>query len=101
MNLLMKFLDIPTDIKNTTMGFKDEGQGLAYTESLEMVEYGYEKLRKYVAETPEGSWTEVVETPFFGKLSKMRLFTHVLMHNSYHVGQVALTIAKGAPASIE
>jgi uncharacterized damage-inducible protein DinB len=89
------FFGIPTDVQNTTMGKADEGQGRNLEESRLLVEGGYRMLRKYVENTPDAAWHELVETPFFGTVSRARLFSHVLFHNSYHVGQIALTLKKG------
>jgi uncharacterized damage-inducible protein DinB len=96
MHLLTTFLGVSTEVKNTTMGFIDEGQGLALEESRKMVENGYEILRTYAIEATEESWAEMIETPFFGSVSRLRLFSHILFHNSYHIGQIALSLAKGA-----
>ncbi|MEO0066154.1 MAG: hypothetical protein RI983_1480, partial [Bacteroidota bacterium] len=40
-------------------------------------------------------WSEIIDTPFFGAVSKAKLFAHILFHNSYHSGQIGLAIKKG------
>jgi uncharacterized damage-inducible protein DinB len=90
------FFGIPTDVQNTTMGKADEGQGRNLEESRLLVEGGYAMLRKYVENTPDLAWQDPIETPFFGTVTRARLFSHVLFHNSYHAGQIALTLKKGA-----
>jgi uncharacterized damage-inducible protein DinB len=53
-------------------------------------------LENLVNTTPEEEWGAMIETPFFGSVSKMRLFSHILFHNAHHAGQISLTISKGA-----
>lgn len=53
-------------------------------------------LNKLVEETPDSDWLDPIDTPFFGTVSKARLFSHVLYHNSHHCGQIAMTLNKGA-----
>jgi uncharacterized damage-inducible protein DinB len=88
------FFGIPTDATNTTMGKQDTGQGKDIYTSRELLKKGYALLAQIITSTPDAAWFELVETPFFGTVSKARLFSHVLYHNSYHAGQVALTIKR-------
>lgn len=96
MHLLGQFFGQPTTVQNTTMGFQDEGQGLDLAASQQLVEQGFNVLQTIVESTPDEGWAELVETPFFGTLSKARLFSHILYHNAYHAGQIALTLKRGA-----
>ena len=52
-------------------------------------------LRGLVETSLEEDWLKPVDTPFFGTVSRARLFAHVLFHNSNHAGQISLTLAKG------
>ena len=88
------FFGIPTNASNTTMGKQDSGQGEDLSTSRELLEKGYALLEQIIASTPDAGWFEPVETPFFGTVSKARLFSHILYHNSYHAGQIALTIKR-------
>lgn len=88
------FFGIPTDGTNTTMGKQDTGQGKDLSTSRELLEKGYALLEQIINSTPADGWLEPVETPFFGTVSKARLFSHILYHNSYHAGQVALTLKR-------
>jgi uncharacterized damage-inducible protein DinB len=45
--------------------------------------------------TPEEDWLGLIDTPFFGKVARARLFAHILFHNSHHAGQISLTLSKG------
>lgn len=92
MALFGYFFGIPTDATNTTMGTQDTGQGKDLSTSRELLQKGYALLEQIISSTPSEGWFEPVETPFFGTVSKARLFSHILYHNSYHAGQVALTI---------
>lgn len=95
MNMFGYFFSMPTDVQNTTMGKPDEGQGKNLEESRHLVEKGYALLQTVIDNTPNGGWFQPVETPFFGTVSKARLFSHVLYHNSYHAGQIGLTLKRG------
>ncbi len=94
-NLFGTFFGLPTDVKNTTMGQTDTGQGSDISASRILVEQGFEMLKKYVEETEDSAWLDPIQTPFFGTVSRVRLFSHILFHNSHHAGQIALTLSKG------
>jgi uncharacterized damage-inducible protein DinB len=89
------FFGKPSDIQNTTMGKQDEGQGQDFEESKKLIEQGFKLLDEIIESTPISEWSEIVQTPFFGAVSKIRLFSHILYHNSYHSGQIALAIKRG------
>jgi len=95
MNLFSLFFGIPSDVQNTTMGQPDRGQHFDLTASRRLVEQGYAMLRRLIEDTPDGAWLEMVETPFFGRVSRARLFSHVLFHTSHHAGQISLTLSRG------
>jgi uncharacterized damage-inducible protein DinB len=63
-------------------------------ESQDLIEQGYETLNKIINTTSEEGWFELVDTPFFGSVTKAKLFSHVLFHNTYHAGQIGLTIKR-------
>ncbi|GAB2517348.1 DinB family protein [Spirosoma aerophilum] len=94
-NLFGYFFGLPMTVQNTTMGQLDQGQGQDTEASRQLLEQGYARFKKYVEETPDAAWSELIDTPFFGPVSRVRLFSHVLFHTSYHAGQVALTLARG------
>ncbi|QJW88749.1 DinB family protein [Spirosoma taeanense] len=94
-NLFGLFFGLPTEVRNTTMGQTDSGQGQDLEMSRRLVEEGYNRLKNYIENTPDSAWLEPIETPFFGTVSRVRLFSHILFHNSHHAGQVALTLSKG------
>lgn len=96
MALFGYFFGIPIDATNTTMGTQDTGQGKDLSTSRELLQKGYALLEQIISSTPSEGWFEPVETPFFGTVSKARLFSHILYHNSYHAGQVALTIKRAS-----
>ncbi|MFM7630052.1 MAG: DinB family protein [Algoriphagus sp.] len=90
------FFGIPTDTTNTTMGQQDTGQGKDLGTSRELLAKGYALLEQIITSTPDAAWYDPVETPFFGTVSKARLFSRILFHNSYHAGQIALTIKRAS-----
>ena len=89
------FFGTPSEIQNTTMGQQDEGQGKDFEESKKLIEKGYKMLEEIIESTSNHGWSDIIETPFFGAVSKAKLFAHILYHNSYHSGQIALAIKKG------
>jgi len=95
-NLFGQFFGIPTDVKNTTMGQIDKGEHYDVGHSRELIERGYQMLRDLVENSTEEDWLKPVDTPFFGTVSRARLFAHVLFHNSYHAGQISMTLAHGS-----
>jgi uncharacterized damage-inducible protein DinB len=95
MNRFGFFFGVPTDVQNTTMGQQDEGQQYDLATSRMLVERGYDLLKQLIEDTPDPAWLEPIETPFFGSVSRARLFAHVLFHNSHHAGQISLTLSRG------
>lgn len=88
------FFGMPSEVVNTTMGQQDEGQGNNCDETKALLDKGFLMLEKLIENTPEGGWNETIDTPFFGTVSKARLFAHILYHNSYHAGQIGLTLKR-------
>jgi uncharacterized damage-inducible protein DinB len=89
------FFGLPSEIQNTTMGQQDVGQGNDFAGSKKLVEEGYKMLEDIIENTSDSGWSEMIETPFFGAVSKAKLFGHILYHNSYHTGQIGLAIKRG------
>ena len=89
------FFDKLSEVQNTTLGKKDEGQGNDIEESRKLIDEGFKMLEEIIETTPASGWSDIIETPFFGAVSKVRLFSHILYHNSYHSGQIALAIKRG------
>jgi uncharacterized damage-inducible protein DinB len=95
MNLFTGFFGVKTGVQNTTMGQTDAGQGKNTEESRQLVKRGYDLLTQIIENTPEEDWLGMIDTPFFGKVTRVRLFAHILFHNSHHAGQISLTLSKG------
>jgi|SRR5579872_1098038 len=95
-NLFAQLLGTPTDVTNTTIGQTDAGQRYGVGQSRELIERGYRALQHLVETSNEADWLAPVETPFFGTVSRIRLFAHTLFHTSHHAGQISLTLAKGS-----
>ena len=95
-SLFGQFFGIPTEVKNTTIGQVDTGRHYDISQSRELIERGYRMLQGLAENSPEDDWLKPVDTPFFGTVSRARLFAHVLFHNSHHAGQISMTLAKGA-----
>ena len=95
MNLFGQLLGTPTDVKNTTIGQVDQGETYEVDYSRELIARGYRMLEALVEGSSDEEWLEPVDTPFFGTVPRIRLFAHVLFHNSHHAGQISMTLAKG------
>jgi uncharacterized damage-inducible protein DinB len=100
-HLFGHFFGIPTDVQNTTMGQIDTGQHHEISHSRELIERGYTMLRNLVENSSEEDWLKPVDTPFFGAISRARLFAHVLFHASNHAGQISLTLSRGRMSSAD
>lgn len=95
MNLFGLFFGLPVDLQNTTMGQQDIGQGQNIVVSQELVATGYAMFQAYLETTADDAWHDPIETPFFGTVSRARLFSHVLFHTAHHAGQISLTLSRG------
>lgn len=94
MNLFGNFLEKPSNVPNTTMGQQDTGQGQDYASSKQYIEQGYAMLEVLIKEKADDWWLVEIDTPFFGKVSRFRLFSHILYHNAHHCGQISLTLSR-------
>jgi len=94
-HLFCSFFDVPTQVQNTTIGKTDDGQGKNINESRQLVGEGFVKLHQLIKTQVDEYWVGNVETPFFGTIPRIRLFAHVLFHNSHHAGQISLSLARG------
>lgn len=105
MNLFGYFFDVPSDIQNTTMGQQDTGHDFDIETSKLYIDKGYKMLESLIDTSKDEDWFLTTETPFFGTVSRMRLFSHILFHNSHHAGQlfhnshhagqISLTLSRG------
>ncbi len=93
-NLFGQLLGTVTEVQNTTIGQIDNGQVYDVAYSGELVERGYQVFRDLVQNSGEEDWLQPVDTPFFGTVSRIRLFAHALFHNSHHAGQISLILSK-------
>lgn len=94
-HLFGTFLGEQTSVQNTTMGQQDEGQGKNFEESKKLLTSGFALLQNIIDKNTDAWWLEEIETPFFGKVNRLRLFSHILYHNAHHAGQISLTLSKG------
>lgn len=95
MNLFGLFFGLPVEAQNTTLGQPDTGQGQNRIVSQALVAAGYAMFEAYVETTVDEAWHDPIETPFFGTVSRARLFSHVLFHTAHHAGQISLTLSRG------
>jgi DinB superfamily len=94
-NLFCQLLGIHNGATNTTIGQIDNGQHYDISHSRELIGRGYQMLQDLVETSSEEDWLKPVDTPFFGTVSRVRLFAHALFHTSNHAGQISLTLSKG------
>jgi hypothetical protein len=79
MNLFGQFFGIPTDVINTTMGQTDNGQVLDVEYSRQLISRGYGVLKGLVENSADEDWLKPVDTPFFGTVTRIRLFVRLFM----------------------
>ncbi|MBX2915765.1 MAG: DinB family protein [Cyclobacteriaceae bacterium] len=94
-HLLAQFFGYPTTIEGTTMGQSDTGARYDLNTSQEIFDQGYKTLENLVNETSEKDWLEEIETTWFGRISRIKLYSITLFHNSHHCGQIASALVKG------
>ena len=94
-NLIAQFLGYETDIIGTTIGQKDTGIQYDFEASQGYFEKGYETLKKLVDNTSDSQWLEEIDTTWFGRISRIKLFSILLFHNSHHCGQISSSILHG------
>ncbi|MCY1541002.1 hypothetical protein D9M68_766740 [compost metagenome] len=93
--MLGQFFGYKTDVAGTTLGQIDSGKAYDLETSRMLFEQGYFTLEKLINETPDEAWLEEIDTTWFGKISRIKLFSITLFHNSHHCGQIASAIVKG------
>lgn len=94
-NLITQFFGYETDVEGTTMGQKDTGIQYDLETSRRYFENGYDTLKTLVMDTTDKEWFEEIDTAWFGKISRIKLFSILLFHNSHHCGQISSAILKG------
>jgi len=95
MNLFGNFFGIPSNIQNNTIGKQDTGQQFDIDISKNYIDLGYKMLEDLIINLEDEDWLLMCDTPFFGEVSRMRLFSHILFHNAHHTGQISLTLSRG------
>ncbi len=94
-NLIGQFFGYETDIVGTTIGQVDKGSQYDLETSRMYFENGYSTIEKLVMDTSDKEWLEEIDTTWFGKISRIRLFSILLFHNSHHCGQISSAVLKG------
>ncbi|WP_219225447.1 DinB family protein [Pedobacter antarcticus] len=94
-NLIGEFFGYETNVEGTTMGQKDTGVQYDLEISRAYFENGYNTLKTLVVNTTDKEWLEEIDTAWFGKISRIKLFSILLFHNSHHCGQISLKVLKG------
>lgn len=95
-NLFPGFFGVVPTVQNTTIGKIDENHQYDVEESRALINNGFKILERLIEDTPDEDWLLMIDTPFFGKVTRIRLFSHILFHNSHHAGQISMTLAKGS-----
>lgn len=94
-HLIGQFFGYETTAQGTTIGQKDTGQQYDLEISRIYFENGYNMLEKLVLNTSAAEWLEEIETSWFGKISRIKLLSVLLFHNSHHCGQISSALLKG------
>jgi hypothetical protein len=95
MNLATEFYGKQTAVVGSTIGKIDSGERYDVAISRQHIESGYNALGQIVRETSGHDWLTEIETSWFGKISKIKLLSTLLFHNSHHCGQISATLKKG------
>jgi hypothetical protein len=93
--LLAQSFGHKTNVQGTTMGKPDPGTTYDLQESKTILDEGYAALEKVVNEASEKEWLEEIDNAWFGRISRIKLYSITIFHNSYHCGQIASALAKG------
>ncbi|WP_166919931.1 DinB family protein [Flavobacterium poyangense] len=93
--ILGQSFGIATTVENTTIGQSDTGKEYDLQTSHAYLEQGFKILEDTIKNSSDSDWLEETEAPFLGTLSRIRLFSIILFHNSHHCGQIASAIVKG------
>ena len=94
-NLIAQFFGHKTTAEGTTIGQTDIGKPYDLETSRLLLEQSYNTFEEIINETTDQQWLEEIETTWFGKISRIKLFSIALFHNSHHCGQISSAILKG------
>ena len=104
-NCYHTFKDINTENERFRLNEKTASVGYIYRHigeylsALEMsrkiMDQGFNSLENLIESASDEAWLEKIDTPFFGNISRIELFSVILFHNSHHCGQIASAIVKG------
>lgn len=94
-NSLANFFSYEIDIENTTLGQIDDDKDYDIEISNHLFQQAYTRLEKLVNDIPDEDWLQEIETTWFGKISRIKLLSMTLFHNSHHCGQIASALVKG------
>lgn len=94
-NTLGQFLGFETDVKDTTLGQTDTGKEYDLKTSQMFFQEGYDKIHEVIKNSADEDWLKIIDAPFFGLITKMKLLSIILFHNSHHCGQIASAVVKG------
>ena len=94
-NLIGQFFGCVTNVEGTTIGKTDKGNHYEPETSRRLFEDGYNTLEQLISDKSDRDWLEEIETAWFGKISRIQLFSILLFHNSHHCGQISSALLKG------
>lgn len=94
-NLIAQFYGYKTAAEGTTIGQTDTGKPYGLETSRLLFDESYNAFKKIINETSDQDWLEQIETSWFGKISRIKLFSIALYHNSHHCGQISSALLKG------
>jgi DinB superfamily len=72
----------------------DDGRLYDVEETKQLMQLGYDTLKKVIADTPDAAW-QTTKTTVFGELTLLQGFSRILNHNAHHCGQIELAFKKG------
>jgi uncharacterized damage-inducible protein DinB len=87
-------VELPYSKPLTMRVASDDGQLYDVEETHQLMELGYDTLRKAIAKTTTKTWNEPKPT-FFGEGNRIQGLARLINHSSHHCGQIELAIKKG------
>lgn len=87
--------ELPYGAPQTMRVASDDGRLFDVEETRQIMELGYDTIRKAIADTSEETWNAPKPT-FFGEGNRIQGMARLINHSSHHCGQIELAIKKGS-----
>ena len=95
-NGIAVILGYKNQITYLTINKIDSGEKYNIETSKLLFNSGYLYLAQLIESSKTNFWNEEIQTTWFGNISRVRVLSILLFHNSHHCGQISTTIKKGS-----